>query len=328
MTGYSREELIGQHFSVLSSSRRRWPLATTVGGARGRARRCPPRPPSPCAARTAARSRSTSGPSAWSSDGAFVRHPGRDPRHQRPGPPRDRAAPPGRRAGRRRGARPPRPRAPRLGHPGAVLDDHGHALGRAPARPRPGQRPRRSSGSCASSSARPWPRCARSSSSCGPGNLEQDGLVRALKTHTSALQGRLGLPIVVESDLDERLPLAVEETLYRIAQEALHNIVKHAKASQVWVGLHAVGGGGVRLRIQRRRPGLRPDAPSPTATSGWPGCAPASDRLGGTFQCTSQTGAGTTIEVTLGADDLERLRRAQRRHAGRAARCLPVHPRR
>ncbi|MGH2473676.1 MAG: GAF domain-containing protein, partial [Candidatus Limnocylindrales bacterium] len=39
-----------------------------------------------------------------------------------------------------------------------------------------------------------------------PGNLEQDGLVRALKTHASALQGRLGLPIVVESDLSDRLP--------------------------------------------------------------------------------------------------------------------------
>ena len=33
-----------------------------------------------------------------------------------------------------------------------------------------------------------------------PGNLEQDGLVRALKTHTAALQGRIGLPVVVESD--------------------------------------------------------------------------------------------------------------------------------
>ena len=41
-----------------------------------------------------------------------------------------------------------------------------------------------------------------------PGNLEQDGLSRALRTHTAALQGRLGLPIVVESTLDERLPLA------------------------------------------------------------------------------------------------------------------------
>ena len=41
-----------------------------------------------------------------------------------------------------------------------------------------------------------------------PGNLEQDGLIRALRTHTAALQGRIGLPVVVESTVDERLPVA------------------------------------------------------------------------------------------------------------------------
>ena len=41
-----------------------------------------------------------------------------------------------------------------------------------------------------------------------PGNIEQDGLVHALRTHSSALQGRIGLPIVVESSLEGRLPLA------------------------------------------------------------------------------------------------------------------------
>ncbi len=134
-----------------------------------------------------------------------------------------------------------------------------------------------------------------------PGNLEQDGLVRALKTHTSALQGRLGLPIVVESDIDERLPLTVEETLYRIAQEALHNIVKHAKASQVWVGLHAVGGGGVRLRIRDDGRGFDPTT-VPDGHLGLAGMRARSDRLGGTFQCTSKIDAGTTIEVALSAD--------------------------
>jgi PAS domain S-box-containing protein len=66
-----------------------------------------------------------------------------------------------------------------------------------------------------------------------PGNIEQDGLVRALKTHAAALQGRVGLPILVESDLESRLPLEAEQVLYRVAQEALHNVVKHAAARQV-----------------------------------------------------------------------------------------------
>ena len=139
-----------------------------------------------------------------------------------------------------------------------------------------------------------------------PGNLEQDGLVRALKTHTSALQGRLGLPIVVESDLTERLPLAVEETLYRIAQEALHNVVKHAKAKQVWVGLHVVGG-GVRIRIQDDGRGFDPST-VPDGHLGLQGMRARADRLGADFSCTSRPDEGTTVEVTVGAADLARLR--------------------
>jgi signal transduction histidine kinase len=50
-----------------------------------------------------------------------------------------------------------------------------------------------------------------------PGNLENDGLLQALRTHSAALQGRIGLPIVVTSDLTERLPLSLEEVLYRIS---------------------------------------------------------------------------------------------------------------
>ena len=81
-----------------------------------------------------------------------------------------------------------------------------------------------------------------------PGNIEQDGLLAALKTHAAGLQGRIGLPIVVTSDLAERLPLALEEVLYRISQEALHNVVKHAAARQVTLSIDRAAG-GVRLRI-------------------------------------------------------------------------------
>ncbi len=90
-----------------------------------------------------------------------------------------------------------------------------------------------------------------------PGNLEQDGLSRALRTHTAALQGRIGLPIVVESTLDERLPLPIEEVLYRISQEALHNVVKHAGARQVRLELGRIAN-GVRLRVTDDGKGFDP----------------------------------------------------------------------
>ena len=64
-----------------------------------------------------------------------------------------------------------------------------------------------------------------------PSSLESDGLVQALRTHATAVQRRTGLVIVVDAEPIERMPLPAEEALYRIGQEALHNVVKHANAA-------------------------------------------------------------------------------------------------
>jgi PAS domain S-box-containing protein len=138
-----------------------------------------------------------------------------------------------------------------------------------------------------------------------PGNLEQDGLVRALKTHAAALQGRLGLPIVVESDLVERLPLPAEEVLYRIAQEALHNVVKHASAHQVRVDVRGQAD-GVRLRVADDGKGFDPNT-VPDGHLGLAGMRARAERVGAQFTCMSRVGEGATIEVAMGADVLERL---------------------
>jgi PAS domain S-box-containing protein len=138
-----------------------------------------------------------------------------------------------------------------------------------------------------------------------PGNLEQDGLVRALKTHATALQGRLGLPIVVESDLTERLPLVAEEVLYRITQEALHNVVKHARAHQVRVEIRRREG-GVRLRVEDDGKGFDPVL-VPEGHLGLAGMRVRADRVGARFSCSSAIGEGTTIEVTMGSDVLDGL---------------------
>ena len=108
-----------------------------------------------------------------------------------------------------------------------------------------------------------------------PGNLEQDGLIQALRTHSAALQGRIGLPVVVESDLDgPACRCDVEEVLYRIAQEALHNVVKHAGARQVRLEVGRVPD-GVRLRIaddgKRLRPDHRPRRPPRPGRDAGPG---------------------------------------------------------
>ena len=106
-----------------------------------------------------------------------------------------------------------------------------------------------------------------------PGNVEESGLIGALKTHTAGLAGRIGLPVVLDADLDTRPPIEVEETLYRIAQEALHNTVKHAGAHQVTIEVCRVAD-GVRLKVVDDGAGsTRPRCP--TVTWAWPACAPA-----------------------------------------------------
>jgi PAS domain S-box-containing protein len=130
-----------------------------------------------------------------------------------------------------------------------------------------------------------------------PGNLEQDGLARALRTHTAALQGRIGLPIMVESALDERLPLAIEEVLYRIAQEALHNVVKHAGARQVRLEVGRTAS-GVRLQVQDDGKGFDP-ARVPDGHLGLAGMRARADKIGARFSVWSVPGEGTRIEVLV-----------------------------
>jgi PAS domain S-box-containing protein len=130
-----------------------------------------------------------------------------------------------------------------------------------------------------------------------PGNIEQDGLLAALKTHTAGLQGRIGLPIVVTSDLSERLPLALEEVLYRISQEALHNVVKHAAARQVTLSIDR-SAGGLQLRIVDDGRGFEA-ASVPDGHLGLAGMRARAEKIGAVLDVTSRPGAGTTIEVTV-----------------------------
>jgi PAS domain S-box-containing protein len=137
-----------------------------------------------------------------------------------------------------------------------------------------------------------------------PGNLENDGLLPALRTHTAALQGRIGLPVVVTSELSERLPLEIEEVLYRIAQEALHNVVKHAAARQVELAVDRRGP-DVILRIRDDGKGFDA-ALVPDGHLGLAGMRARADKIGALYNVTSKPGEGTTIEVVVPVAALER----------------------
>lgn len=134
-----------------------------------------------------------------------------------------------------------------------------------------------------------------------PGSLERDGLEQALRTHAAALESRVGLSILVETELPEALPLEVQENLYRIAQEALHNVVKHASAKQVDLR-EEQRSATVRLTIADDGRGFDPDHVS-EAHLGLAGMRARAERLGGAITIRLRPGAGTTVEAVLPARD-------------------------
>jgi signal transduction histidine kinase len=130
-----------------------------------------------------------------------------------------------------------------------------------------------------------------------PGHLEELGLEQALRMHATAVQGRTGLPIAVDCEPVDRAPLAVEDALYRIAQEALHNVVKHAGAREVRLDVDPVAD-GVRLRVVDDGRGFDP-LTVPDGHLGLAGMRSRAERLGGTLTVTAAPGRGTTIEVVV-----------------------------
>ncbi len=99
----------------------------------------------------------------------------------------------------------------------------------------------------------------------------------------------------------------LEATLYRIAQEAITNAIKHSGATTVRVGVRDVGG-DVELRVDGRRQRVRPRTPITSGFGLHRTCASGRSSLGGTFEVTSAPGAGTAVVVRLRA-----VRRARRR---------------
>jgi len=130
-----------------------------------------------------------------------------------------------------------------------------------------------------------------------PKNLEEDGLELALRTHAASVQARTGLSITVEADegLPDRLPTDAAEALYRIAQEALHNVVKHANASHARI-LIARHGGELRLSVTDDGIGFDPSR-TPPGHLGLVGMRQRAELLGATFAVRTGPGEGTEVSV-------------------------------
>jgi signal transduction histidine kinase len=128
-----------------------------------------------------------------------------------------------------------------------------------------------------------------------PPLLEQEGLAAALQSRLAAVEGRVGLVAELEIAGDDRPPLKVEAELDRIAQEALNNALKHARAGRIAVRL-CQEPRRVVLEIVDDGVGFDPALVRPGGL-GLTSMAERAARVGGRFAIESRPGAGTRIRV-------------------------------
>ncbi|MBI5311177.1 MAG: hypothetical protein HZB14_09190, partial [Actinobacteria bacterium] len=96
-----------------------------------------------------------------------------------------------------------------------------------------------------------------------------------------------------------RLPIEVSTAMYRLVQEALNNVVKHSRASHVWIS--AVRGGG-RLDISVRDDGVGFDPETSSDGFGLIGMRERTELVDGVFDVLSAPGSGTTVRATVPVD--------------------------
>lgn len=135
-----------------------------------------------------------------------------------------------------------------------------------------------------------------------PTTLEQQGLGPALHEYVNATASQEGWLVVNEIDTSVRITGAQAEGLFRVAQEALNNVSKHAGARTVTIRL-AHSQGGYRLRIQDDGAGFDRKAAVRPSAVGMTGMQERIAAIGGTFQIVSAPGEGTEIVVTIPAHE-------------------------
>jgi signal transduction histidine kinase len=128
--------------------------------------------------------------------------------------------------------------------------------------------------------------------------LRSEGLAAALQARLESVESRVGLDTTFRVEGDSKLSPDVEEGLYRIAQEALNNTLKHAHASSVSVVLHH-NDRAVSMSIQDDGIGFDPSEARAQSGFGLRGMEERVARLGGRLSVKSSPGEGTRIEVEV-----------------------------
>jgi signal transduction histidine kinase len=130
-----------------------------------------------------------------------------------------------------------------------------------------------------------------------PPALEDLGLVAAVETLLERFADQTGIRVELQASVDD-VPRVARRALYRIIQEALTNVVRHARASRVRVVLES-SPELVRLEVADDGVGIPPGMIENPGSLGLVGMRERAAALGADFKVEGGPGSGTTVRATL-----------------------------
>jgi signal transduction histidine kinase len=131
-----------------------------------------------------------------------------------------------------------------------------------------------------------------------PVALDELGLVPALRQHLARCERDHSLAVEFVADVGERLPAPMETALFRIVQEAVNNVLRHAQAQQVGVTLKR-DVDRVKVQIVDDGQGFDSQLPPPRRHVGLWSMRERVEQLGGQFEVRSTPGRGTAVTAVV-----------------------------
>jgi two-component system sensor histidine kinase DegS len=132
-----------------------------------------------------------------------------------------------------------------------------------------------------------------------PMALQEEGLLSALKKHLAALRSREGLDVALHVDgAERRLPAPLEEAAFRIVQESLNNVVKHARVKWANVQL-AFDEARLRICTEDQGAGFNPTGRPKLRTLGMASMRERAEEVGGSLRVDSAPNRGTRVRLEL-----------------------------
>jgi signal transduction histidine kinase len=163
-----------------------------------------------------------------------------------------------------------------------------------------------------------------------PSMLDELGLLPALRSYLHGLAQRSGLCVQFRGNaLAESLGGDEKTVLFRVAQESLTNVVKHAEASRVMLAIRKIGG-GICMEVVDNGKSFRPGPEHSAHARKRMGLLGMQERVrlvNGKFTVKAEPGKGTTVRVVIPLKPKSALTPAGRDRSGRNGESRPLRSR-